>query len=94
MSSYARVNVRITNEKNKRKIPMRASRGLKWENKTYKLKRSIAINQNNKVCYYITIHEVQTLLAVSNNAFGFVSLLDSISDCLSMQAIANILNSE
>ena len=41
MSSYARANVRITNEKNKRKIPMRASRGLKWENKMYKLKRSI-----------------------------------------------------
>ena len=39
----ARANVRITNEKNKRKIPMRASRGLKWENKTYKLKRSIAL---------------------------------------------------
>ena len=42
MSSYARANVRITNDKNKRKIPMTASRGLKWENKMYKLKRSIA----------------------------------------------------
>ena len=41
MSSYARANVRITNEKNKRQIPMKASRGLKWENKMYKLKRSI-----------------------------------------------------
>ena len=41
MSSYARANVRITNEKNKRKISMRASRGLEWENKMYKLKRSI-----------------------------------------------------
>ena len=41
MSSYARANVRITNEKNKRQIPMRASRGLKWETKMYKLKRSI-----------------------------------------------------
>ena len=41
MSSYARANVRITNKKNKRKIPMKASRGLKWENKMYKLKRSI-----------------------------------------------------
>ena len=41
MSSYARANVRITNDKNKRKIPMRASRGLKWENKMYKVKRSI-----------------------------------------------------
>ena len=41
MSADARANVRITNDKNKRKIPMRASRGLKWENKMYKLKRSI-----------------------------------------------------
>ena len=41
ISSYARANVRITNAKNKRKIPMRASRGLKWENKMYKLKRPI-----------------------------------------------------
>ena len=39
--SSARANARITYEKNKRKIPMRTSRGLKWENKTYKLKRSI-----------------------------------------------------
>ena len=41
MSSYARANLRITNDKKKRKIPMRASRGLKWENKMYKLKRAI-----------------------------------------------------
>ena len=41
MSSCARANVRITNDKNKRQIPMRASRGLKCENKVYKLKRSI-----------------------------------------------------
>ena len=41
MSSYARANVRITNDKNKTKIPTRASRGLKWENKMFKLKRSI-----------------------------------------------------
>ena len=41
MSSYARANVLITNEKKKRKISMRASRGLKWENKMYTLKRSI-----------------------------------------------------
>ena len=27
--------------KNKKKIPLGTSRGLKWENKTYKLKRSI-----------------------------------------------------
>ena len=45
MSSYARANVRITNEKNKRKIPMRASRGLKWENKMYKPKRTILYGQ-------------------------------------------------
>ena len=42
MSSYARANVRITNDKNKRKIPMKASRSLKLENKVYKLKMSIA----------------------------------------------------
>ena len=48
MSSYARANVRITNAKNKRQIPMRVSRGLKWENKTYKLKRSIAAWVNHK----------------------------------------------
>ena len=42
LSSYARANVRITRErKNKRKIPMRASRDLKWQNNMYKLKRSI-----------------------------------------------------
>jgi len=41
MSSYARANVRITNDKNKKKIPMRALRGPKRENKMYKLKRSI-----------------------------------------------------
>ena len=41
MSSCARANVRIINEKNKSQTPMRASRGLKWEKKTYKLKRSI-----------------------------------------------------
>ena len=48
MSSYARANVRITNAENKRQIFMRASRGLKWENKTYKLKRSIAVWDNHK----------------------------------------------
>jgi len=31
MASYARANVRITNEKKKRKIPMRASRDLEYE---------------------------------------------------------------
>ena len=41
MSTYARANVRITNEKNKRQIPMRSSRGLKWEIKMYKLKMSL-----------------------------------------------------
>ena len=43
LSSYACSNVRITLKKHKRKIPMRASRGLKWENKTYKVKRSNAL---------------------------------------------------
>ena len=46
MSSYARANLRITNEK-KRKIPVRASRGLKWENKMYKLKRSIELRNTS-----------------------------------------------
>ena len=41
MSSYARANVCITNDKDNRKIPMRASRGLKWEIKMYKLKMSL-----------------------------------------------------
>ena len=46
MSSYARANVRISNEINKRKIPMRASHGLKWENKMYKQKRSIMLGSS------------------------------------------------
>ena len=45
MSSYARENVRSTIEKNERKIPMRASRGLKWENKMDKLKKSTVVMQ-------------------------------------------------
>ena len=48
MLSHARANVRITNDKNKRKIPMRASRGLKWENKMYKLKRSINLRASQE----------------------------------------------
>ena len=40
-SSYARAHVRINYEETKGKFPRVASRGLKWENKTYKLKRSI-----------------------------------------------------
>ena len=58
MSSYARANVRVINEKkNKRKIPMRASHGLKWENKMYKLKRSITelsvrLSNENKIIVY------------------------------------------
>ena len=43
MLSCACANVRITNEKNKRKIPMRASHGLKWENKMYKLRGLLVI---------------------------------------------------
>ena len=38
---YARAYVGITYDKNKRKVSLGTSRGLKWENKTYKLKRSI-----------------------------------------------------
>ena len=34
-------NVRITNDKKKRKVPVRVSHDQKWENKMYKLKRSI-----------------------------------------------------
>jgi len=45
MSSYARANVRITNDKNKRQIPIRASRCLKRKNEIYKLKRSIDISR-------------------------------------------------
>ena len=61
MSSYASAYVRITNEKNKRKIPMRASRGLKWENKMYKLKRSITelsvrSSNENKIILYTNPH--------------------------------------
>ena len=44
---HVHADVRITNEKNKRKIPMRASRGLKWENKMYKLKRCIEDHMRN-----------------------------------------------
>ena len=39
MSYYARANVLITNEKNKTKIPIRASRGLKWEKENVQAKR-------------------------------------------------------
>ena len=50
MSSYARANVRIINEKNKRQIPMKASRGLKWQSKMYKLKRSTKTRSVGKMC--------------------------------------------
>ena len=36
-----RAYVCVISEKTKRKIPWRTPRGLNWENKTYKLKRSI-----------------------------------------------------
>ena len=56
MSSYASANVRITNEKNKMKIPMRASRGLKWENKMYKLKRSIvSLLKRSKMQFVVVV---------------------------------------
>ena len=60
MSSYARANVRMTNEKNKRQIPMKASRGLKWENKMCKLKRSIeSIERGN--CQELSINLSQNI---------------------------------
>ena len=43
MSSLCSAHVYITYEKTKRKIPLEISRGLKWENKTYKLNRSIYV---------------------------------------------------
>ena len=57
MSSYSRVStscVCIINEK-KRQIPWRTSRGMNWENKTYKLKRSI----NGVSVLKKTIHKQQ-----------------------------------
>ena len=56
MSSYARANVRITNDKNKTKIPMRASRGLKWENKMYKLE-----------VYWMSLNHVNPEMRESSN---------------------------
>jgi len=43
---------------------------------------------------YMIEHDLQSLLADSNTAFDLISLLDSISDCRSIHAMANILNSE
>ena len=43
---------------------------------------------------YIMEHDLQSLLAESKKAFDLFSLLDSISDCRSIHAMANILNSE
>ena len=57
MSSYSRVStscVCIINEE-KRQIPWRTSRGMNWENKTYKLKRSI----NGVSVLKKTIHKQQ-----------------------------------
>ena len=70
MSSYARANLRITNEKSKRKIPMRASRGLKWENKMYKLKRSIAS--------FLIMIPKKILIMIKTNLKGPLLLLDSL----------------
>ena len=69
MSSYARANVRITNDKNKRQIPMRASRGLKWENKMYKLKRSIGERYSFDTIRYDTIQLYLTTLATHNKSW-------------------------
>ena len=40
-NSLMNVQMNADLKKNKKNIPMRASRGLKWQNKTNKLKRSI-----------------------------------------------------
>ena len=79
MSSYARANVRITNEKNKRKIPMRASRGLKWENKMYKLKRSISGGQvyhhivRNKIVEHMTAIESALLPHINSSLNNYLA---------------------
>ena len=39
--------------RNKRKIPIRALRGLKWENKTYKLKKSIYLTPSSLIFTYV-----------------------------------------
>ena len=41
MHVHPPVYVCIINDNNKRQIPWRKSRGLNWENKTYKVKRCI-----------------------------------------------------
>lgn len=43
---------------------------------------------------YIIAQDLKILPAVLNITFDLFSLADSISDCLSIHAIANILNSE
>ena len=69
MSSYACANVRIINDKNKRKIPMRASRGLKWENKMYKPKGSIAPDATAERArsYFQRIKKLHNLKCSLNN---------------------------
>ena len=55
-SSYSRAYVCMRNLwKDKRQIPWRTSRGLNWENKTYKLKRSV----NGVSVLKKTIHKQQ-----------------------------------
>ena len=44
MASYARAYVQITYEKTKTKIPLGTSRGLKWDNKTYKVKKNLVLS--------------------------------------------------
>ena len=44
MLFYAHAHARIMKTQKDTVIPMRTSPGLKWENKTYNLKRSIALN--------------------------------------------------
>ena len=55
MSSYAGANVCIICNRPKQ-IPWRISRGLNWENKTYKLKRSITSILMGRSCIYISLN--------------------------------------
>ena len=66
MSSYARASSAcacIINEKDKKKIPWRTSRGLNRENKTYQLKRFISPG------YYRSQEKSKTMVIMQ--PFGF-----------------------
>ena len=61
MSSYACANVCISCNRPK-KIPWRISRGLNWENKTHKLKRSITSILMDKSCIYISLNKDNVII--------------------------------